>query len=1342
MRFRLQESQVQMMQIGAHAAGLDLCDLRLAYDEEEGRFMTSTPDKSKRICLRDNMDCWDRDQDVSMTSGNTDSPAGSPGTDQSYGGMWERILTDSRMAGTKEENNKAILVFPPRSDQPEQDHDSSQSSVQDPNTDNSYGGQWARLPSDSARDEEEAMIRALEDLDEVEDLHHRDHVDSLQLGRRGAAATASSDHYNAHLNKNIQVPFLFKGVSPKALLSSKADPQNLHKESIFVDPEPPREDEDESELNKAFCHAKTDTPAECDTNNPSNPRNIFRNEDLKVILSNIRGWWGKREALDAIIASESCDIIALCETFTSGKRHPSVKGFTTYFRNRVQRAMGGIALIIKDEKAKYAVKVEEGVGENEFIAVKLTNCEPNLVLFLYYGAQSNTFGVDAKKLHVAQLLDSVRKYLNQGCSVLLLGDHNLHIGNDIVEKNDPDASPTGRLFCDMLSNLGLSIMNGLSKNPITYIDRSGVNHRQNVLDLVITNEPQNICEFKTDDTQYKFTPFSVKMKRGQALRTHADHMSVMFTFKTRWCDRVKFVRKPGWDFGKPLGDLKYDIFTSNSVRYLLNKVTYESDINKTHLAFANILKKAKFQSYNKRTLTANKVKRLNDKMIWRERINDLAKLEKKLENEKEANKVYKMRKVILKGPEDKQNHKTVNQETGEVLEDLDQIMDHILEFNVRNMEKVPPDAEVEETLKKKAMIIDELLSDHNVEKFPDEIPWETFLTVMEKVTRQRKSCFRDIIKAGRGYKFALFHLLNRMYRFEEFPEVSAITYLTRIWKGKGNREDLANSRFIHNREPVTKLFEKCVVEIVSNKINLATPQAQAGSRKGRSTRDQMLKLIILQKFYESQSRPLPILLVDVKACFDKIRLEDVIFDTLQSGADSKATRILNKLSDNTEIRLTGDMRNTGRKVTGTLGQGTNYAPGGIGLTSSKSVNHEFTDENKDRLLARVGSARSDPLSYVDDILTIPRNEPCLRKVSVMVGKALKNISLLSHPQKTEVIVSGRSMRAEMMRERLTKKPAMMQGNPVKVSSAGMYLGMKVSQLGYRSTIDMTARHRMSKAWGRVTDVKATINDTRMVRIGWLRSAIVLIKSVIIPSITYSADIWLAANKATEKYVTDEYKAIIYAILDIPTNTKFTSVLADLGLPNIVSVIDKLRVTFINYTLWENGDTKLKELLLEEKRLLNHNSLIQFTDQICEKYKLPCVSENHLDKRLVKQRIKVSDEIETWISNVMSPATQNVGPERKRPSTNFFILSKRESQGILAYNAGAFKLRTSWGDYHQDQLCPAPLCGGPDTLEHIKTCPFYRSKWKEDYNKDIKQLAKYFVMIDRERRHAWRGECLF
>ncbi len=119
-----------------------------------------------------------------------------------------------------------------------------------------------------------------------------------------------------------------------------------------------------------------------------------------------------------------------------------------------------------------------------------------------------------------------------------------------------------------------------------------------------------------------------------------------------------------------------------------------------------------------------------------------------------------------------------------------------------------------------------------------------------------------------------------------------------------------------------------------------------------------------------------------------------------------------------------------------------------------------------------------------------------------------------------------------------------------------------------------------------------------------------------------------------------------------------------------------------------------------------------------------------------------DEIETWISNVTSPATQNVGIERTRISTNFFRLSKRETQALLAFNAGAFKLKTAWGGYHDIQTCLAPMCDQPDEIEHIKRCPHYESRWKDSFKDDCLTLAKYFVALDRERRRRWKGECLF
>ena len=53
-----------------------------------------------------------------------------------------------------------------------------------------------------------------------------------------------------------------------------------------------------------------------------------------------------------------------------------------------------------------------------------------------------------------------------------------------------------------------------------------------------------------------------------------------------------------------------------------------------------------------------------------------------------------------------------------------------------------------------------------------------------------------------------------------------------------------------------------------------------------------------------------------------------------------------------------------------------------------------------------------------------------------------------------------------------------------------------------------------------------------------------------------------------------------------------------------------------------------------------------------------------------------------------------------------------------------------------------FCDGPDQLDQIKICPFYMTKWGEEFKEDSKLLAKYFVSIDKERHRSWRGEYLF
>ena len=99
----------------------------------------------------------------------------------------------------------------------------------------------------------------------------------------------------------------------------------------------------------------------------------------------------------------------------------------------------------------------------------------------------------------------------------------------------------------------------------------------------------------------------------------------------------------------------------------------------------------------------------------------------------------------------------------------------------------------------------------------------------------------------------MFLLMNRMYKEEIFPDDSAVTFLTKISKKKGDVAILKNNRFIHGKEDLSKLFEKLVVAVLAEKMEQATPQLQVGSRKGRLTRDQLLKVLIVQEFQKQKA---------------------------------------------------------------------------------------------------------------------------------------------------------------------------------------------------------------------------------------------------------------------------------------------------------------------------------------------------------------------------------------------------------------------------------------------------------------------------------------------------------
>ena len=179
------------------------------------------------------------------------------------------------------------------------------------------------------------------------------------------------------------------------------------------------------------------------------------------------------------------------------------------------------------------MKVHTGAADIEFIVIKWTNCKPHFVMVVYYGQQSQVFRVDTIKLYIIQLLEVVKKQLDLGCHVNVTGDFNLWIG-DRVNGNHPNSSVIGGLFLDQVDALGLEILNSRSDIPIMFINKSKESHKKLVLDLVLSNQLDSISEFRTDEGDFLFTPYSVQMRRGKSSYTFADHMSIIYQVCRGW----------------------------------------------------------------------------------------------------------------------------------------------------------------------------------------------------------------------------------------------------------------------------------------------------------------------------------------------------------------------------------------------------------------------------------------------------------------------------------------------------------------------------------------------------------------------------------------------------------------------------------------------------------------------------------------------------------------------------------------------------------------------------------------------------------------------------------------
>ena len=114
----------------------------------------------------------------------------------------------------------------------------------------------------------------------------------------------------------------------------------------------------------------------------------------------------------------------------------------------------------------------------------------------------------------------------------------------------------------------------------------------------------------------------------------------------------------------------------------------------------------------------------------------------------------------------------------------------------------------------------------------------------------------------------------------------------------------------------------------------------------------ILKKKHVKKFYlklkirGKLKKPTIVSLIDLQACFDKIRMADVFFDLAVSNVDLKALKVAHDFSKETIIRIAGDPDSSRKApIEESCGQGNSIACKGSSLTVGKITDEAIPIEN-------------------------------------------------------------------------------------------------------------------------------------------------------------------------------------------------------------------------------------------------------------------------------------------------------------------------------------------------------------------------------------------------------------
>ena len=159
----------------------------------------------------------------------------------------------------------------------------------------------------------------------------------------------------------------------------------------------------------------------------SDKRTKTKNENYKIMYSNIRGIKGKKASLTEILHEFNPHIFLITETQLTSNTGVSIEGYTFYSKCRTSAKGGGVGILFRNDiKTNIAPHFPDRDIELMWISLRRKNLPP-LFIATYYGKQENKTTKDEIEREMMLLNEEISEMKQEG-EIMIVMDGNAKIG--------------------------------------------------------------------------------------------------------------------------------------------------------------------------------------------------------------------------------------------------------------------------------------------------------------------------------------------------------------------------------------------------------------------------------------------------------------------------------------------------------------------------------------------------------------------------------------------------------------------------------------------------------------------------------------------------------------------------------------------------------------------------------------------------------------------------------------------------------------------------------------------------------------------------------------------------